>query len=249
MVDLIIFCLLLIFFWAGWLKGILRSLIGPISLGLSLAAGLIYYWITQKFFYSVLISLFGPIALNIILSIILKTWNKTVSDKSSPKLTSRILGGLFSLLWYGSIFMVTLILIAVVPIRIPGFSKIQEFILLSKTYSAIDKLTGNKIAILFDVKNMITILKDPQTKAAIESSPAYQTLTADHNFKNLFADKNLLKSFEHQNTIQLLSNQKVQAVLNSKDSLQKFMAVQTEIIRRSLDSNTSEEEPVVEGEI
>src|SRR3989338_4323676 len=98
-VDFIILCLLLIFFWAGWLKGLLRSLIGPISLGLSLTAGLIYYWITQKFFYAVLITLFGPIALNIIFSIILKIWNKATSDKSSPRLASRILGGLFSLLW------------------------------------------------------------------------------------------------------------------------------------------------------
>ena len=242
-VDFFIITILLIFFWAGWLKGFLRSVIGPLSLLLSLGISAIYYIFTHKFFYAVLISLSGPVILSILFSIILKVWNKKVDDKKSLHIASRICGALLSLTWYGGIFILSLILLAMIPLHIPGMYKIQNLIKSSQAYTLSNRWFGPQTQ-MFDIQTMIITLKNPATQAQIQSSAAYQILTNDYNFQNLLSDEQLLKELEGQNTFHLLSNEKVQAILNNKDSLEKFMAVQTEIIKHSFEFENLEEKPV-----
>ena len=67
--DLIVIVLSAFYFWNGWRKGFLHSLLGPASVVVCFGAAFLYYQQTHNIFVSFMISCFGPIAV--------KYFNKT----------------------------------------------------------------------------------------------------------------------------------------------------------------------------
>ena len=71
--DLVVLLLLLFYAYRGWRKGILRSLIGPVSLIICGLIGIIHYDLNKNMITSLSIAIGGTFVLTIILSIILDT--------------------------------------------------------------------------------------------------------------------------------------------------------------------------------
>jgi len=76
-----IFIALLFFGLWGWLKGFLKSIIGPFSLLIGITFSIIYFAKTKNFVLSLGISIVGPIIINIIIGLLMRIL-KIGTDKS-----------------------------------------------------------------------------------------------------------------------------------------------------------------------
>ena len=110
--DIIIFLSLLYHFLIGWQKGLLDTLIGPISFIATSIFSYIYYQQTHNLIVSLLIGTLGPIVIHILYSIF-KNLTRDKNKKETFELSlPRILAGIIHASW--SFVMLTLCLILII---------------------------------------------------------------------------------------------------------------------------------------
>lgn len=248
--DYIIVGALFYFFFRGWNKGFLKTLIGPIALIISGFTGYTHYQKTQDMNTALLICIAGPIIISILLSFSITLWRKAAKSDTPPSLTSALLGSSFSILWSGSYLALFLILIGMVPIRAAWFEKIQEDVTLSKSYSFIRNWADDKIPIVsFDVKKVIRILQDPAKLEQFESTEEFQNLMEDDQLKGLFSDKEISEQIQNKNYSRLLSNPKMQAIFQDKELLKKIFAFNKMIMEESSEDDPAKKSPESEPKV
>lgn len=185
------------------------------------------------------ICIISPFAITFLVSIILKLWHKAVNDDAPLPVVSRLFGSVFSILWSGSYLVLLLILIAMTPLRIAWYEKIQADVLASKTYTFIDGQISAKMPSSFlNMKSVTDILKDPNKLKAFESTEEFQALQEDERLKDLLSDEDLAEQVKNQDYQALLSNPKMQAVFRDKELLRKLFALNKRIAQEN-----PEEEP------
>jgi len=221
--DYLVLFLLIFGAWHGWRYGVVRSLIYPFSFLISCIVSILYFQKSHNLGLSLLIGIFGPIAVNILLSFILTIWQKTANCNQPPLLLSRVLGCFLNPLWNISILFVLLVFIARLPsINLLQFKRIQDDINHSLTFSWLDQYVLKDIPSLKQFSNTLTILKDPAHAKALASTKEYQTLINDEKIQNILSDETLRQQIQNGDIGKLLTNPKIQIILKDPELLEKF---------------------------
>ena len=207
----------------GWHKGIFRTLIGPLSLTLSIITGYIYFTKTDNIGIALLIAIFGQLGYAIVLSIFLSVWNKTVNKNIPLGSISRFLGSLFNVAWAGCMIISVISLIAFIPFKIPGFSKVQDDVLDSYSFVVVNKLIGERFVRLSGFKSILEDIEDPRRMAEIRSMSEFKTLVDDERFQELASDEEILNMIKNQDISKLLENPKMVEFLKDKESVKKII--------------------------
>jgi len=245
--DYIIVAAILYLFYKGWSKGLLRTLLGPLSLVICCVAGFAYYQKTQNLSISLLISIIGPFILTMLTSLGLKFWRKAVSDKTAPSLSSSLMGSMFSILWGGSYIVLILFTIKMIPPQVFSFrsvwyEKVQNDVTSSKSYAILDGLIKDRMpAASLDLKKIALMMQDPSFIEQFESTEEFQNLVEDKRLKAIFSDEETAELIRSKNYIKILSNPKIQAVFQDQELLEKMFALNKRIMEGGPDSKIFEE--------
>ena len=238
MTDIIVVILLSFNFIRGWFKGLLRSLLGPISLIIASIASYTYYLKTHDFTLSLVMGILGPFAVHITLAILLKIWHKTVGNGKGLSIFSRILGGGFCLLWSGSILVLMLMLITMVNLNFSWVNKMQTDVLNSRSYTLINRYTGDRLPSQANgMQAMANIFEDPEKLKSLESTKEYKAIMGNEKIKSLFKDQKVLKQIQNQEIMKLLSNPKITAILKDEELIKNFFALNKKILEESQAGN------------
>ena len=233
----------LYFFFNGWRKGFLKTLLGPISLIAGCLIGYGYYQRTQNIAIGLGICIIGPFIINILASILLKLWHKAVNSDVPPPTISRLLASAFSILWGGSYLVMMLILIAVSPLKFGWFEKAQKDVLESRSYAFINARLGDRIPSgLLDIKKVTDILQDPAKFEKFESTQEFKALREDTRLKELLSDEETAEQIRNKDYGKLLSNHKMQAVFQDKELLKKMFALNKKLAEEDGENEDSTDE-------
>jgi len=193
--------------------------------------GFVYYQRTRNITASLGICVVSPFIITILISILLRLWNKALGKGKSVSPLSCLLGSVFSVLWGGSYLVLLLILIGILPIRSGWLKNIQDDVSASKSYTIINHLIAKKTPLAsLDVKRIANIFEDPSKLEKLESTREFKTLMADERLKNLFADEETAEQIRNKDYGKLLSNPKMQAVFEDKNLLEKMFSLNKKII-------------------
>ena len=184
--DSIMLAALLYFFYRGWRKGALRTLLGPITLIAGFCAAFIYYQQTRNIPISLLICFLGPIALKVFISLMLKIWDKATDKKVPLSIFSRLFGSLFNILWSGSYIVLFIISIGLLPMRFGWLEKIQDDVAASKSYTMINQFMEKKVpATSSNIKKLTAIFQNPDKLQQFQSTKEFKALMTDDNLKEM----------------------------------------------------------------
>lgn len=234
--DLIVILAFLLFFYLGWRKGFMKSIIGPIALIIASIFSIQYYFKTQDMLMALVIGVFGPFILHIIFAILIKIWHISVSDKKELSTPSRFIGGCFSLFWRGSIFVLMLILIVMIPLSWGPMEKIQLNITQSRTYQFFMQFFGEHGGgSAFNLESITDILEDPEKLEQLQETDEFNALVEDKTLKEIFEDEDYIKIAQEKDFAKLLSHPNTQKILQDKNLVQKIMSLQKEIITDGFD--------------
>ena len=234
--DSIMLAALLYFFYRGWRKGALRTLLGPITLIAGFCAAFIYYQQTRNIPISLLICFLGPIALKVFISLMLKIWDKATDKKIPLSLFSRLFGSFFNILWSGSYVVLLLISIGLIPMRFGWLEKIQDDVVVSKSYTMIYQFMENRApATSGDIKKLTAIFQNPDKLKQFQSTKEFKALMADDSLKEIFSDKEIVEQIQNKDYGKLLTNPKIQSVFQNEQVLKKMFALNKKIMTERLD--------------
>jgi hypothetical protein len=137
--DIIVIVLLIILAANGAYQGLLRSLVGPVSLILSLLTGILLYLSTKLFSAAFLCVVLGPFFYGWILVTLLKKW---LNPDDAPRLSmlSRVGGQVVNLAWGGLISLVTVAFLAFFPFNRFDLGGVSKDVRRSLTFRMIEPL-------------------------------------------------------------------------------------------------------------
>lgn len=242
MIDSIVSALLLYFLYRGWAKGFLRTLIGPISLIVACIAGIIYYSSTHNIMAGILIGVLGPILLNILFSISINIWHQTVNVNRPLSYASRLLGSGFSLVWGSLHLALMIILLFMIPLDFPWLRHLREQVLLSRSYAVIQQQTKTILPVeSLNAPQLLEMLRDPAHLEKVHSLEEYKTLMEEKVIMDILSDEDILRYIEDKNFSQLMTNPKVQSLLENPEVLKKVFDLNIKIIEQSAQEEKEEE--------
>jgi uncharacterized membrane protein required for colicin V production len=220
----------LYFFYNGWRKGFLKTLLGPISLIAGCLLGYFYYQKNQNIATGLAICTISPFFIHIAASLLLKLWHKAVNSDIPPSRASRLSGSAFSIVWGGGYLAIMLILISVIPLQVEWFERVQNDVLASRTYALISDRVGDKIPKgLLDIKKVTSILQDPAKLEKFESTEELQALREDSRFKALVDDEETAEQIRNKEYHKLLTNPIMRDIFQDEELLKKIFALNQRI--------------------
>jgi uncharacterized membrane protein required for colicin V production len=236
MIDFVVLALLVYFLYKGWVNGFLRTLIKPVALILSCISGLIYYSQTHNLIASLLIGILGPIALNILFSLGITIWHKTVNANSPLSYVSRLSGSCISLL-HGSVhFILIAVLIIMTPWDFPWLSRLREQMASSRSYALIRKpLKPFLPAKPMNARDILKMMHDPSRMEKIQSLKEYKMLMEEKEITDLLSDKDILRYIQDKNFSALMAHPKMRSLLKNPKALKKVLNLNVKIIEQSME--------------
>jgi len=229
--DIIVITILVIYFVLGIRNGFLRTLIGPASLFIGSIIAFIYYKQSESFLWALLISIMAPLTVNLVLIIFLKILHKTLGIKKELTLLSRCAGGLIATVWSGAWILLTLIFLVITPCEWSWFDRLQDGVLNSRTYAAINTIVGDKIPrTSTNVRGLSEMLQNPRKFRVLKNTTEYKELARHETIIELLSNKETMKQIQHQDIPKLLSNPKFQALLSDKELIEKVFMLQRKLI-------------------
>ena len=226
-------------FLIGYLKGIFKTILGPISLFLGTIISYIVYANNKNIVLALVIGLFGPFVIRLILTLLCKAFIETFSSDENKEMSSlsRVFGGIFSILWSGTLFTIFILLVTLIPLKFDAIVNIQDNIKSSK----IVKFLGEFIRIndqdpVTAISNISDILKDPEKAEKARQTSSYKELVRDSSIRDLLRDKEVMKQIEEKDFAKLLQNKKVIALMEDPEAIKKIFAFQQELIEGSSSS-------------
>lgn len=223
-------------FLIGYLKGILKTILGPISLFLGTIVSYALYSTNQNIILALVVGLFGPFIIRIVLSLLCKALIKTFQSEEKIEISSisRILGGLFSITWSGGLFTIFVLLITLIPFKFNAINKIHSNIKNSQIITFLkNTIKVNDKGPIQALTNISEILRDPEKIEQAQQTKSYKTVLKDPSIKDLLKDEETLKQLEEKDIAGLIKNEKIQALLKDPDALNKLFDFQKELISGS----------------
>ncbi|MFA5059471.1 MAG: CvpA family protein [Candidatus Omnitrophota bacterium] len=232
-IDIIVLGILAFFVLNGYSKGIVRILIGPLSLAIGVGAGYYYFHQTSDIFKSFLLICLGPIVLNIFLTLLVNWWNRSVDGGMPPTLLSRLLGGFFNFGWSIAVVFILFTCIATLPPMIGNIFGIQDTVLASKSYQCLNQLTQGRVGFADQMKNVATITQHPEQLEAVRQLPQFQEFSQNEKVKEVLADPEIVQQIEKKDLTKLLSNPKIAQLMQDKDVVKKIMDLNAAILTQT----------------
>ena len=241
--DGIVLVAFLVFFWNGWRKGFLRTLIGPICLFIGGILGMLYYQKTLNAINSLAISIVFPFLINFIVSTLIKLSQKPKNEDRGLNV-GRLAGGIFNLLWSGGMLILVITAIAILPLNVAVLNNIQKNIRRSKTFVVLNHLFGNKLISGSDQIEKITkIFEDPDKLEKIRSKEEFTQVMSDKKIQDMITDEETARQIKEKNIVQLMSNPRIQSIIQDPALVQKLIELNKEIIKDGLSGNLDEKKP------
>ena len=226
--DIVLVGLFFYFFIRGWFQGILKTLLGPISLLIGSIAAVIYYNFTKNLILSLFISILSPFTLHIISSHLLNVWQKNNAAQNPKSFISpgRFIASLINVTWNSVWIILTLILFILIPFDKGWLSVTKENIKESKTYIFLERFSGQGFTSKdFNLDKTINRYRDPKFVGKIQKTKEYEEVVGDEKIKQILLDEEILKLLQDKDYAKLMSNPKFQAILNDEELLKKFMTL------------------------
>ena len=226
--DYILSGLILFSFWRGWVKGILRTLLGPFIFFLCVVYAYLYYQRTKNFLLSLGIGLAGPIVLNVIVWMFFAVFNKGPRSRDKDKtkhpfdVLNRFAGGIFSACWTVLVIGSGLIFFAVIPIRIPGLEGVRRLVTSSESFSMIRSSTEKYIS--FPPENVVPVdLENNQEYVQrMQETPEYQDLMRDQRVKAVSDDPRIREKVQSKDIVGLFYEPRIQELMKDPNLIRKF---------------------------
>ena len=236
--DGIILVVAIFSFWSGWQKGLMRTLLGPLSLLIGTIASYLYYSFTHKVLNSLLIGLIGPIVLNIILSLLLSVWNKTVDNNQKTTRLSRVAGGFLNILWTGGLIVLVLILIVMIPPHVFGLEMIKADLNRSAAYCLIRQFMKDKVPASNTMENTLNVFNPAQLKT-IQDTPEYKTLMADEKIQSILSNEETMQQIRRKNIAKLLANPEFLKLFQDEQLMKKILDMNLRLLKEGSGGNSS----------
>ena len=180
---------------------------------------------------------FLPALLKFLISTLLKSIihpPKDDEENETPQELGRLAGGFLNTFWSGSIFVLTIVSVTMIPFSLPYLQEIRDDIMKSHTYKLAEPYLPKELPKNgADIQKAMAALKDPAQAQTLQKSDEYKNLYNDPKIKNLLADKDLSKMIENKNFIQLLSNPKIQEIFQDKKLIHKILQFNQKLIQSS----------------
>ncbi|MEW5895528.1 MAG: CvpA family protein [Candidatus Omnitrophota bacterium] len=234
------------YFWRGWSKGFILSLVGPVSLILCFLYGFFYFKSTSNFLVGLLICLLGPMAINMIVSGLIATIKKAgKSDnkggKEESEFLGRLAGGIFNIAWISLILFIMVIIISMIPFKIPGLANLGTAVKNSAVFSIISSGMGDRFSFLKKGVQPIDLEKAENYFPELKETSEYLDLMKDDRVKDLMNDPSIIKKIEEKDFVALLNNPKIQAIMNDPQLLRKFLILNKKMIEINGNTNKGED--------
>lgn len=232
--DSVVLALTLYFLYRGWSRGLLRTLIGPIALILGCVMAVIYYAQNHNILMAFVISIVAPMILNLLFSLALTVWQKTVNADNPVSPVSRAWGAGLCALWGDINLLLIIVLIALVPSNASWIENVRQDIFNSGTYSLIDQWTKHLIPRKsIDIRAVSQILKDPDQIQNLQSSEEYKAVWEDKTIRALLADEEIMRDIQDKDFAKLLTNPKMQALMKDPELVRKILDMNVKIMQEN----------------
>lgn len=231
--DSVILALTLYFLYRGWSQGLLHTLIGPIALLLGCVIAVIYYAQNHNIIMAFVISIVAPMILNLLLSLALTVWQKTVNADKPVSPVSRAWGAGLCALWGGINLLLIIVLIVMVPGNASWIEGVRQDIFNSGTYSIVDQWTKHLVpGKSIDIRAVSQVLKDPGQIQRLQSSAEYQAVRDDKTIQALLTDEDIMRDIRDKNFASLMANPKMQAVMKDSGLVKKILDMNVKIMEQ-----------------
>jgi hypothetical protein len=222
--DIIVSCLLFIFFYTGWRKGLFRVILGPLSLIIASFFALLEYDLSRDLFKALSIVAIGTIGLSLTGHLFLFVCRRTTDQKFRGQtfILSRLLGGALNVAWKGFILAILFWAIVSFPLNVGIFKTAKEDINRSRTLSIFNTTVLPYIPTMKKFLNTTEILVSPSRLPAITQTREYKEFVGEKDVAAILADEGIKKMVEQKNYIQLMANPKVKNFLQNKESIEKL---------------------------
>lgn len=238
--DVLLLTVFTLAFLIGYIKGILKTILGPISLFLGTILAWVIYVKYNNMALSLVAGLFGPCVVRIFLSLLCKAFISTFTADEGKEMSSlsRMFGGVFSVIWSGSLFTIFILLITAIPLKVQKLETVQTNIRDSKIITTLSGFLHiqdkNPVEAL---TNIAEILKDPEKAEMARETPGYKNLVSTPTIKDLLRDKETLRQIEEKDFAALLKNEKIKNLINDPDAMDKIFEFQKDLMTTSLKTN------------
>jgi hypothetical protein len=132
--DYIVGGCLILFFILGWRKGLIKTLLDPLCLALGLTLSFLVYQMTQDVFKAIVVTIVSPFLLKVLVTFLLKTFQKKDQKPSSPAFLGSLLAGTLNVAWCSILLFLTLIILGKIHSPWNWGKKIQDDIHKARTY-------------------------------------------------------------------------------------------------------------------
>jgi hypothetical protein len=222
--DIVVLVLMAFFFWRGWHSGLLRAFLGPICFGICLIIGVIHFDLTNNIMTALMIVGLGTWGLSTLLRLSLFIARRGIpkDHKNYVFGGSRLLGGIVSVFWAGSITLIILFVLAILPIPIAKFAEIQKDIHSSYTYGLLNNYVLYKNPATQKTVMALYILQDPVQMQKLSTLPEFQSFFSDPKIQDLLLDTEIVKLIEKKDAAHLIAHPKVKAIITDDGLMGKL---------------------------
>ncbi|MBP6342672.1 MAG: hypothetical protein KA403_01920 [Candidatus Omnitrophica bacterium] len=234
--DKIIFFSAILLFWLGWSKGFLQTILGPIALIIGTLLSYFHYVIYHNIVVATAIGIVGPIILSIVFSMTLGVLLMGTGDKKNYSMLSRLCGAVINMCWGEFLIVTAILLVILIPLKIPVVQSAQADILQSITYVETKKLLSrvfeeHKETISAFDPSKITVLTDPKAIERVGETPEFKDLMQEPLVQDLLNDPDANRAIDQKNIGKLLQNPKFIKLTQNPALLQKFMSLYGTILK------------------
>jgi uncharacterized membrane protein required for colicin V production len=199
--DIVVILILVILACNGTYQGFLRTLVGPGCFLLASAVGYQIYAISHQPMVGVFIALAGPLILTWGLNSFIRA--KLGDRPTNLTLTSQLSGAFINLVWGGSILLLSLLMITMIPFNQTGLNAVKNDMQKSYTYRALEKVIVGK--------------KFEKKKACSADSPTGACSLTDTDIEALQSDKDIQDLMNDPRIQKILNNPELRTAAEKKD--------------------------------
>lgn len=239
--DLITFILSIVFMSRGASRGFMNSLINPFSIIVTTILSIVYYQTTKNLIISLLIGSVGPLLMNLLLKILLRSWAKATNTDIKPTSLSRLGGAILTLIWWWVFIVFTLLLLVVIPTSFgKTWEAVHNDVTHSISYCRIAKPLGKRLLDAAAVKDPVLSKKvsalytaeanqDAAAVTKVYTSFDTKSLAEDPRFQKVLQDPEVQQEINAHDIVKLMGNPKMialtQQIMSDPETMKKVMAL------------------------
>lgn len=229
--DYIILGVLLFAFWRGWSKGLVRSLLGPLALGVCVVYAYWYYQRSGNVIISIGITILGPMVVYILfllLHTILKKAAGSDRDEETPlEIIGRLCGALLSMTWMIFSVGLSLVVFMMIPLQIPVITSARQVVAGSGSMRVIQAVMGRRLISLRN-DGKITAAASKENRSVmvqLEQTAEYTALMQDARIKALLDDPDVMAKIKNKDFISLMQDPKLHSLMQDGELIKKILSL------------------------